>query len=70
MHACKLDVCKEKVQACLDGHGSGRSNELTEGVPMASGVARAAVGRAREAEAGEVYLQSGKVGCEWVRSRR
>jgi hypothetical protein len=56
MHACKLDVCKEKVQACSDGHGSGRSNELTEGVPMASGVARAAVGRAREAEAGEVYL--------------
>jgi hypothetical protein len=41
---------------CSDGHRSGRGIELTERVPMAGGGARAAVGRAREAETGEVHL--------------
>jgi hypothetical protein len=29
---------------CSDNHGSGRSNELTEGVPMAGGGARRRLG--------------------------
>jgi hypothetical protein len=40
---------------CSDGLGSGRSNELTEGVPMAGGGALATVGHARGA-VGEIYL--------------
>jgi hypothetical protein len=30
-------VCEEKVWACSDSHVSGQSNELTEGMLMASG---------------------------------